>query len=189
MSGTVFMNVTVVLPDRLVPDGMVTCSKGRITAVEKARRRAPEGAEIVDAKGGYLSPGFVDIHVHGGAGADFMDGTGEAVRTVCCAHAKHGTPSIFPTTTTGSIDQVMAMLQSCRVVQASGSSGAAIAGTHLYGPYFAEDKVGCHQNYQEQKLFIVPLKNSDVSLRAGTQMPVGLRCSVPCEPECDTYFA
>jgi len=144
MSATVFMNGTVVLPDRLVPDGMVTCSKGRITAVEKARRRAPEGAEIVDAKGGYISPGFVDIHVHGGAGADFMDGTAEAVRTVCCAHAKHGTTSIFPTTTTGSFEQVMAMLQSCRVVQASGSSGAAIAGTHLYGPYFAEDKVGCH---------------------------------------------
>jgi len=144
MSATVFINGTVVLPERLVPDGMVVCSKGTITAVEKARRRVPEGAEIVDAKGGYISPGFVDIHVHGGAGADFMDGTADAVRTVCCAHAKHGTTSIFPTTTTGSFEQVMAMLQSCRVVQASGSSGAAIAGTHLYGPYFAEDKVGCH---------------------------------------------
>ncbi len=82
MSATVFISGTVVLPERLVPDGMVVCSKGRITAVEKARRRVPEGAEIVDAKGGYISPRFVDIHVHGGAGADFMEGTTDAVRKV-----------------------------------------------------------------------------------------------------------
>ena len=47
----------------------------------------------------YLAPGFVDLHVHGGDGADFMDGTAEAFRTVCRCHARHGTTSLTPTST------------------------------------------------------------------------------------------
>jgi len=88
-------------------------------------------------------PGYVDIHTHGGDGADFMDGTPEAVRTACRAHARHGTTTIFPTTTTGSPAQLAAMLSSCAAAQRA-PDGARIAGVHLYGPFFAEDKVGCH---------------------------------------------
>ena len=148
MSTLVFTNGTVVLPDRLVPDGTVVCSGAAIAGVDKAGRRGPAagkaGVEVIDARGGYIAPGFIDIHVHGGDGADFMDGTAEAVRTACRAHARHGTTTIFPTTTTGSFEQIMAMLESCRSVRSAGSGGAAIAGVHLYGPYFAEGKVGCH---------------------------------------------
>ncbi len=96
---------------------------------------------MVDAGGGYISPGFVDLHVHGGAGADFMDGTVAAVQTACRAHARHGTTTIFPTTTTGSPEQILGMLSACQSVMQSGST---LAGVHLYGPYFAPDKVGCH---------------------------------------------
>lgn len=137
-----FTNGTVILPDRLLVGGTVECVDGRIVAVGR-RSRLPSGATVIDAKGGYISPGFIDIHVHGGAGADFMDGTPEAVRAACRAHAKHGTTTIFPTTTTGSFEQIMAMIGSCRAVK-SATTGARIAGVHLYGPYFAEDKVGCH---------------------------------------------
>jgi len=137
-----FTNSTVILPDRLLPGASVACANGKIVAVGDSVR-PPPGATVIDAKGGYVAPGFIDIHVHGGAEADFMDGTPEAVRTVCRAHAKHGTTTIFPTTTTGSFEQIMAMIESCREVQTS-STGARLAGVHLYGPYFAEDKVGCH---------------------------------------------
>lgn len=146
MRSVIFINGTVVLPDRLLPEASVECINGRITFVGKACRRLPKDALVVDAKGGYISPGFVDIHVHGGAGADFMDGTAEAVRSVCRAHARHGTTTIFPTTTTGSPEQIMAMVKSCAEVKKErpASAGASIAGVHLYGPYFAPDKVGCH---------------------------------------------
>lgn len=146
MRTVVFINGTVVLPDRLLPEASVECINGKITFVGKARRRLPKDALVVDAKGGYISPGFVDIHVHGGAGADFMDGTAEAVRSVCRVHARHGTTTIFPTTTTGSPEQIMAMVKSCAEVKKErlASAGASIAGVHLYGPYFAPDKVGCH---------------------------------------------
>ncbi len=64
-------------------------------------------------KGGFVCPGFVDIHIHGGGGADVMDGTVDAVQTVCRTHARHGTTTIFPTTSTGSESQIHAMLDAC----------------------------------------------------------------------------
>lgn len=146
MEPLLFVHGTAILPDRLVPDAWVECRHGRIHRVGPARSRPPADARIVDARGGYLSPGFIDVHVHGGAGADFMDGTPEAVTTACRAHARHGTTTLFPTTTTGSPEQIRAMLASCATVKRQGPavSGCRVAGVHLYGPYFAEDKVGCH---------------------------------------------
>lgn len=147
MSEMVFVNGTAILPDRLVEDARVVCSAGRIVSVARAgKKRLPAGATVTDAKGGYISPGFIDIHVHGGAGADFMDGTAAAVRQVCQAHLRHGTTTLFPTTTTGSVEEVLRMLEACRAVRDEGLSfgGSQIAGVHLYGPFFAEDKVGCH---------------------------------------------
>jgi N-acetylglucosamine-6-phosphate deacetylase len=131
----------VVLPDRVPEDGVVVCRDGRIESVGRARRTA-----TVDAGDGWIVPGFIDIHVHGGAGADYMDGTVEAVRTANRAHLRRGTTTIFPTTTTGSPAQVRRMLDACLAVQRGWKpeDGARIAGVHLYGPYFAEDKVGCH---------------------------------------------
>ncbi len=131
---------TVVLPDRVLEGGAVVCEDGRIAAVGTGLE-TPAGRKVVE--GAYVAPGFVDIHTHGGDGADFMDGTAEAVLAACRAHARHGTTSIFPTTTTGSPEQIEAMLAACSAAAPDGS-GARIVGVHLYGPFFAEDKVGCH---------------------------------------------
>lgn len=140
------INARVVLPDRVLENASVLCVEGRIEHVGPAKKRWPRGVQIKDVRGSYLTPGFVDIHVHGGDGADFMDGSTQAVRTACMAHARHGTTTLFPTTTTGSPEQIEAMLAACAEVQKTWSpaQGARIAGVHLYGPYFAEDKVGCH---------------------------------------------
>ena len=143
---TLIRNATAILPDQLLPSALVLMRDGRILEITKDRVRVPRDAVVVDAAGGYVSPGFIDVHVHGGAGADFMDGTAEAVRTACRAHARHGTTTIFPTTTTGSPAEIHALLAACRAVrdEANPVNGARIAGVHLYGPFFAADKVGCH---------------------------------------------
>jgi N-acetylglucosamine-6-phosphate deacetylase len=135
----------VVLPDSVVDHAHVVCRDGRIVEVTK---RAPRGVETLEAGPGCsIAPGFVDLHVHGGAGADYMDGTASAVRVANLAHLRRGTTTLFPTTTTGSPEQIERMLQACAAVQTNWQGirdGARIAGVHLYGPYFAETKVGCH---------------------------------------------
>jgi N-acetylglucosamine-6-phosphate deacetylase len=105
---------------------------------------AASAAEMVDLGGGYLVPGYVDLHVHGGANADFMDGTEQAFRTVCQAHARHGTTSLLPTTTAARHEQHLAFLETCGRLRREGTGGARILGAHFYGPYFAPEARGCH---------------------------------------------
>jgi N-acetylglucosamine-6-phosphate deacetylase len=138
----IFHNGTIILPDDLLPNGAVEVVAGRIVGVLATEPNTP--AERIDLQGGYLSPGFVDLHVHGGAGADFMDATDEAFRTVCRAHALHGTTALLPTTTVARHDQHLAFLDVCRRLKRDGTGGAAILGAHFYGPYFAAEARGCH---------------------------------------------
>ena len=147
MAPIVFQNGTLILPDRIVEDGVVVCESGRIAvAAAGADVVLPASAALVDARGGYIAPGFVDIHAHGGGGADFMDGTPTAVTTALREHARHGTTTIFPTTTAGTPDQVGRMLHACLEVRDAWSvaDGARIGGVHFYGPYFADDMIGAH---------------------------------------------
>ena len=141
-----FTGGTAILPDRTVDDAVVVCRDGKIAYVGQSKNRIPKNARTIDAKGGWISPGFVDIHVHGGGGSDFMDGSIEAVQQSCRTHARHGTTTLFPTTTTGSPKQIRAMLDASTLAQQiwTPENGASIGGVHLYGPFFARDKVGCH---------------------------------------------
>ena len=139
-----FHNGTVVLPERMLPGGAVDVSGGRITAVHAVAPAAPRNVEIVDLQGGYLAAGFFDLHVHGGSGADFMDGDADAFRTVCRAHARHGTTGLLPTTTVARHEQHLAVLDLCRRFKTEDTGGAAVFGTHFYGPYFAREARGCH---------------------------------------------
>lgn len=143
-NGTVFRG-RLVLPDRVIDEGAILCRNGRIEKILRGTR-VPREAQVVEASSGWIAPGFVDLHVHGGGGADYMDGTVDAVQTAGLTHLRHGTTTVFPTTTTGSAAQIQRMLDACIEVRArwTATGGARIAGVHLYGPYFAEGKVGCH---------------------------------------------
>src|SRR4051794_35389120 len=105
-----FFNGTLVLPDRLLADGEVVSLDDRIAHVGPGTAAANGGLTPIDLAGGYLLPGFVDLHVHGGDGADFMDATADAFGTVLAAHARHGTTSCTPTTTVARHDQHLAFL-------------------------------------------------------------------------------
>lgn len=137
---------TLVLPDELIEDGEVVIERGVIQSVGPRKHRERFAGRVVDVQGAYISPGFIDIHVHGGGGADYMDGNSHAVRVANRCHARHGTTTIFPTTTTGSRQQITRMIVACGEVQHAWLplDGARVGGVHFYGPYFAEDKVGCH---------------------------------------------
>lgn len=145
MSTLLFTNGTIVLEDRILAEGQVEVAHGRIRAVGVGHGATSDmDTRIVDLHGNYLAPGFVDLHVHGGDGADFMDGTEEAFRTVCRAHLRHGTTSLLPTSTVARHEQILAFLQCCRSLRGASSGGARILGAHLYGPYFGAEARGCH---------------------------------------------
>ena len=135
----------LITPNAVLNDVFLLVKDGKIAAISTERPSAYDGV-VTQIESGYISPGFIDIHVHGGAGADYMDGSTEAVRRANLAHMRHGTTTIFPTTTTGSTAQLSSMIQACLKVREGWSvaDGAYIGGIHFYGPYFAEDKVGCH---------------------------------------------
>src|SRR6516165_9277834 len=116
MTANLFHNGVIVLPDGFLPGGAVETVGDRIVAVSATPPPLTD-AECVDLEGGYLAPGFVDLHVHGGAGADFMDGTDSAFRTVCQAHARHGTTSLLATSTVARHEQIIDFLQHCRHFQ------------------------------------------------------------------------
>lgn len=138
-----FTNGTIVLPDRLLPQATVVVQADRILEV-RTGSVSLVGAEVVDLDGSYLAPGFIDLHVHGGDGADFMDGTVEAFRTVCRAHARHGTTGVLATTTVARHDQHLAFLRTCRELLGVCTDGATVLGAHFYGPYFGAEARGCH---------------------------------------------
>src|SRR5688572_21163590 len=163
MAVTVFANATLVMSDRLVPGASLAIEGGQIVEL------GTERAGAIDLGGMYLAPGFVDLHVHGGAGADFMDGTADAFRTVCRCHARHGTTSLTPTSTVARRDQYLRFLELCAQMYGDVPGGARIVGSHFYGPYFARPARGCHPDQE----FLVPnAANADAFTRLAQKLPL-----------------
>ncbi|MBP3580316.1 MAG: N-acetylglucosamine-6-phosphate deacetylase [Clostridia bacterium] len=141
-------NGTTVLPGRACKQGSVLVKNGKILAVNEA---CPQGVTRIDAKGGYILPGFIDLHVHGGGGADFMDATPESVATVAIAHAKHGTTGLLATSMTSTNDVLEKMINSYLIAEEKGTGGAELLGLHLEGPYFSAKNKGA-QPVKEQRI-------------------------------------
>ena len=99
---------------------------------------------VIDAAGKYVSPGFIDTHVHGGGNADFMDGGIEPMRVAAKTHLLHGTTSISPTTLSCPYEDLKtALLDYKELTLESGKCGMPnLIGMHFEGPYFALSQAG-----------------------------------------------
>ena len=150
MSNTHFWigNGATVLPDSICENGSVLVKDGKIAAVNQP---CPVGVSQIDAKGGYILPGFIDLHVHGGGGADFMDGTPDSIRTVALSHAKHGTTGLLATSMTASNEALERMINSYLAAEQSKFEGAKLLGIHLEGPYLSAASKGA-QPVTEQRI-------------------------------------
>lgn len=92
---------------------------------------------------GVMVPGFLDVHVHGGAGRDFMDGTEEAAHAVARFHLRQGTTALAATTLSGSREAIgRALSAAAAVARANPLDAAEIAAVHLEGPYLSRQKKG-----------------------------------------------
>lgn len=141
----VFIHGTLIADNGLIPDGMVVAGGGRIEYAGPQRADLiPAGEPQFDAGGGYISPGFVDIHVHGGHGSDFMDATPSDVEQVFDYHAAHGTTALCPTTATAPLGEILAALDAIQQYRSGPQGSGRALGAHIEGPYLAMSKRGCH---------------------------------------------
>ncbi|MEE0969743.1 MAG: N-acetylglucosamine-6-phosphate deacetylase [Clostridia bacterium] len=100
-----------------------------------------ENATVIDAKGSLVLPGFIDLHVHGGGGSDFMDLTPEAFKNAVNTHAWHGTTSIMPTTLSAPLDDAVKFLALYKTIDES-ELNATLLGVHLEGPFLSPYQSG-----------------------------------------------
>ncbi len=96
---------------------------------------AANGEQSLDAQGGFVVPGFVDVHVHGAAGYDTMDASAEALAGMAAFFARHGVTSFLATTITAPRAATLAAIRAVASYRESPHSGARLIGLHLEGPY------------------------------------------------------
>ena len=101
MNRLIIRNGRLILPNGIKNGLALICADGKIIDIKEERSYdIQDDDEVIDAYGRYVSPGFIDIHVHGGGGHDFLDGSVEAFLTIANMHARHGTTGIVPTLAT-----------------------------------------------------------------------------------------
>lgn len=138
---TIITNGKVITENGIIPNGSVVFEYGRITDISAGMLKNDAG-HTIDAKGKYISPGFIDLHVHGGGGYDFMDGTPEAFQGIFDAHIKHGTTAMMPTTLTSTREGIHEVLGCYEKVAKMPDTGCQLLGVHIEGPYFAMNHRG-----------------------------------------------
>lgn len=137
----IIKNCKIIFKDK-IQDGSVLVKDGKILEINPSCN----DDEVVDAKGLYLSPGFIDIHIHGAGGCDTMDGTEEAVNTISKVIMEHGTTSFIPTTMTVSIEDINKSLKVIKELKEKGSEGANVLGAHLEGPFISPEAIGAQNS-------------------------------------------
>lgn len=142
---TVIYNGKLILKDHIVQDGFLVIKGQTITDVGTVRPDISilqQSDQLIDAKGMYISPGFIDIHTHGGGGREFGTGGESSYVTACETHALHGTTSIYPTISSSTFEIMEESIMSYEKAQKINYKGSYMRGLHLEGPYFAPAQKG-----------------------------------------------
>ena len=129
-------------PARRIPRGWLFVEAGKIAALGAGD--APDGfdATIIDGSGKTLLPGFIDVHVHGGAGAEAMDASPDALRAMAQFYARHGVTAFLATTWTDTRPRIQAALTAIAESVGQMPDGATLIGAHVEGPYISEKRPG-----------------------------------------------
>jgi N-acetylglucosamine-6-phosphate deacetylase len=135
------VNGRLITPFRIVEKGTLLIENGRIVEISHENIDFP-GARLIDAQNNFVSPGFIDMHTHGGGGHDFMDGTIAAFLESAKIHALHGTTAMVPTTLTAETDDLLQTFLVYSQAKKLNSEGAQFLGLHLEGPYFSMNQRG-----------------------------------------------
>lgn len=141
MNRFAIVNSKVILPEGIAEGLNVIINNDKIEKITKDCINS-EDIRVIDAKGSFLSPGFVDIHLHGGGGHDFMDSTLEAYTEIVKAHRAHGTTSLVPTTLGSSYEEIIRAVNIFKEAKKLEEISDSLLGLHLEGPYISKNQAG-----------------------------------------------
>ncbi len=148
----VIVNGKIILKDRIL-DGYALVFSDKIEGVIPMEN-IPEDAEVIDAKGGFVAPGLIDMHIHGYLGKDVCDGKEESIRTISKGLLANGVTGYLPTTMTVDMSVIKKALEVCRALKEESKDwdGSVILGCHAEGPFISESKKGA----QDAKYILKP---------------------------------
>lgn len=183
----------IVLPDKVVCGKSLAFDSetGKIVGIVDC---LPAGACIIDAKGNYVAPGLVDIHIHGYLGEDTSDANAEGIRKMAYGVAENGVTAFLPTTMTVSKEQIIAALNAVRSLKEESKhwGGAEIIGVHAEGPFINPSKKGA----QAEENILAPdadfiIENSDIitSVTLAPEMDAEHKCIKKLAKETDVLIS
>ncbi|MBO5248126.1 MAG: N-acetylglucosamine-6-phosphate deacetylase [Clostridia bacterium] len=145
-------NGKIILKDRVI-DGFAVLFSDVIEGIVPSEQ-IPADAEVIDANGGYVSPGLIDLHIHGYLGRDVCDGEEDSIRTISKGLLSNGVTGYLPTTMTVDMKVIRKALEVCRSLKEESKTwdGSAILGCHAEGPFISESKKGA----QDPKYILKP---------------------------------
>ena len=135
-------NGRFILPHGIINDGVLAFDDKIFGFINE--NEIPENAEVINANGGYVAPGLIDIHIHGYLGEDTSDGKADGIFKIANGIMKNGVTSFCPTTMTVSREEIDAALAVVRSLKEQSKTweGAEILGVNLEGPYINPNKKG-----------------------------------------------
>ncbi len=138
---TLYENLRLINPGVELPNAALAVTDGKVAAILPAGTVRPRADRTVDLTGKIIMPGFVDIHFHGCLGADFCDGTPEALERIGRGKAAEGVTTMVPTTLTIAETDLFRALEVARDYRRY-PTGARLAGVHLEGPFLSSSCLG-----------------------------------------------
>lgn len=146
------VNGRIILNDGIYNEKVLLMDEKIRSIIDNRDFREDMAEEIIDTKGYYISPGFIDIHIHGSGGMDTMDATLEALEVISSTILAYGTTAFLPTTMTMDMTSIHNALDNIREAKAVGLSGAKILGAHMEGPFISKKFKGA----QNEEFIIEP---------------------------------
>ena len=169
------VNGKIILNDKIIENNALIFNEKIIDIVSSDE--IPEAAEIIDANGGYVAPGLIDLHIHGYLSKDVCDGEEESIRIISKGLLANGVTGYLPTTMTEDMKTIRKALEVCRSLKEESKDwdGSTILGCHAEGPFISESKKGA----QDAKYILKP----DASF---VKEYKDIIKTITLAPECDT---
>lgn len=138
----------IIMENTILENHALVYKGEKILAIVPKDSLDPMAVELLPINGEALLPGFIDVHIHGSAGHDVMEGTPEALSTIRKSLITTGTTAFLPTTMTMEMKHIFSVLDQIRIQIGLKNEGAKVLGAHMEGPFINKAAKGAHlENY------------------------------------------